>query len=125
MPGRSRRPALARLAALLAVVVLGCGSSDVQRTESDAAGELAAAARTLEAFHHDRLTRPYVLGAFVNYGEQLAALDQAPLPAGLRARWAAARPAVERPCLDPDCPWEAQVRALDDAAEAFRRAGGG
>src|SRR5206468_7829827 len=94
----ARRPAdvtarPARLVLLLAVgVAMACGSSDVQRTESSAAGELAAAARTLEAFHHDRLTRPYAEGAFVNYAEQLAALDQAPLPGDLRARWVAARP---------------------------------
>jgi len=115
----------ARLALLLAVAVsLACGSSDIQRTESSAAGELAAAARTLEAFHQDRLTRPYVEGAFVNYAEQLATLDQTPLPGDLHARWAAARPAVQRPCLDAGCPWEAQVRALDDAAGAFRQAAG-
>ena len=109
----------------VAAVVLACGSSDLQRTESDAAGELTAAARTLEAFHRDRLTRQFAEAAFVNYGEQLAVLDQAPLPDDLRARWAAARPAVRRPCLDARCDWGAQVRALDAAAAAFRRAGEG
>jgi hypothetical protein len=112
------------LAAAIAVAS-ACGSSDLQRTAQSAAGELSASARTLEAYHHDRLTRRYVEGAFVNYGEQLAALDQAPLPDDLRARWTAARPAVSDPCLDAGCDWPSQVRALDDAAAAFRRAAGG
>jgi len=115
------------LAPLIAAgaLTMACGSADAQRTEAQAAGELAAAARTLEAYHQDRLTRPYAAGAFVNYEEQLRSLDTAPLPADLRARWLAARPAVRRPCLDAGCDWRGQVRALDGAANAFRSAGGG
>jgi hypothetical protein len=112
------------LAAAIAVAS-ACGSSDLQRTAQGAAGELSASARTLEAYHQDRLTRQYAQGAFVNYDEQLATLDQASLPADLRARWTAARPAVSDPCLDAGCDWQAQVRALDDAAAAFRRAADG
>jgi hypothetical protein len=110
---------------LLAGPGVACGSPDVRRQESGSAAELSAAARTLEALHRDRLTPQFARGAFVNYREQLAALDGAPLTGEPRRLWLAARPAVEAPCLDAGCDWRAQVSAMDAAAEALRRAGGG
>ena len=120
--------------AILALLACGPGKSEFQRNAGDAGAEMAAAARTLEALHQGRLTRQFARASFVNYREQLADIDSQLTSAEphsdraelqrLLALYRSAKPAIEDPCLEDDCDWRGQVKALDEASKAFVQAGG-
>ncbi len=120
---------------MLAVVLAGCQftQSPFVLTVSTAGSEFAAASTTLTYLHTGKITMQYARSSFVNYQSQLDGLDQqlpsqqgAPGKATvdhLLALYKAAIPAVDNPCLDASCNWQAQVAALNRASQAFLKAG--
>jgi hypothetical protein len=130
---------LARWGLLVAVLlagvnVHGCSGQPItqtafQRAAGDAASVTSAAAQTLHFVHSGRLTVEYGKAAMINFGEQLAGvpdqlmrLDGAPPIAeatGLAALVASAAADVNKPCLTPECDWQAQLARLDQAHAAL------
>ena len=120
----------------LATLLAGCQftQSPFIVTASNAGAELAAASTTLSYVHSGKITIQYAQASFVNYRGQLNGLDQqlpsqqgAPGKATvehLLALYKAAMQAVNHPCLDTSCHWQAQVAALNRASQAFLQAGG-
>ena len=125
---------MALLAAIAAIPVLsGCEVTKTQfQNTAGGAGELAAAATTLEYVHEGRLNRAYASSAFASYRDALlvtekqlptvpGAPDTGPV-AELLTLYRPAYRAVEQPCLDDSCDWRAQVDALKKASEALVKA---
>jgi hypothetical protein len=122
---------------LALLLVTGCGSSQspFARETEQAGSQLTAAAVTLEYLHTGRLAAPYADSGFVFYRSQLSQVEEklatakgAPDPQAVQQLvelYRAAQPAIDKPCLDDTCDWQAQVTALQRAGEAFRNASGG
>ena len=126
-----RLPALA----VIAVVALsGCEmvKSNFASQAGTAGDELAAAALTLRYVHEGKVTRPYARSAFINYREVLQGFEPKLRRATggpsdgevnrLIAAYLQAVPAVEDPCIDDGCDWEAQARTLEAAADELSQA---
>ncbi len=127
---------LLAIAVSLAVLSAGCGRSLTEspftRAATDVASSFSAAATLLEAAHHRGSTNSYVRGALVNLGEsldgvpsELQTLEGHPDGATIErllGAYAAARTAVDAPCLGEPCDWRAQVTALRAASDAFAAA---
>jgi hypothetical protein len=119
------------------LLVTGCGlsQSPFARETETAGSQLTAAAVTLEYAHTGRLATPYANSGFVFCRSQLSELEKklatakgAPDPQTVQQLielYRAAQPAIDQPCLDDSCDWQAQVAALQRAGEAFRNASGG
>ena len=119
----------------LLLVLTSCQftQSPFVRTVSNAGSEFAAASTTLSYAHTGKISTHYAQASFVNYQSQLGGLDQQ-LPAQqgapdkqtiehLLALYGPALRAVNQPCLDNSCNWQAQVAALNRASQAFLKAG--
>lgn len=121
---------------LMAALLVGCQftQSPFALAVSNAGAEFAAASTTLTYVHSGKITLQYARASFVNYQSQLDGLDQQlPSQQGvpgkstvdhLLALYKAAIPAVDNPCLDASCNWQAQVDALNRASQAFLEAAG-
>ena len=123
---------------LLALTALLAGCQFTQSpfalAVSNAGSEFAAASTTLSYVHSGKITMQYAQASFLNYRSQLTGLDQqlssqqgAPEKASvdhLLALYKTAMQAVNNPCLDASCPWQAQVAVLNRASQAFLQAGG-
>jgi hypothetical protein len=128
-------PVLALLA-LLMWTLAGCQftQSPFALAVSSAGAEFAAAATTLSYVHSGKISTQYAQGSFVNYRSQLDGLDrQLPSQQGapgrasieqLLALYKVAIRAVDDPCLETSCNWQAQVAALNRASQAFLKAAG-
>ncbi len=128
-------PALVLLA-LLIWTLAGCQftQSPFALAVSSAGAEFAAAATTLSYVHSGKISTQYAQGSFVNYRSQLDGLDrQLPSQQGapgrasieqLLALYKVAIRAVDDPCLETSCNWQAQVAALNRASQAFLKAAG-
>jgi hypothetical protein len=133
-PGVLAGPVLLLL--LLWPAMSGCqfAQSSFANTASNAGSAFAAAETTLTFLHQGRLSRRYAASSFVNFKAELAGLDQqlptlngAPGKATLHHLLALYKPAmqaVNAPCLDMSCNWQAQIAALNRASKAFLEAGG-
>lgn len=120
----------------MTVLLAGCQftQSPFALAVGNAGAEFAAASTTLSYAHSGKITIQYAQSSFVNYRSQLDGLDQqlasqqgAPGKStidALLALYHAAIPAVDHPCLDAHCNWQAQVAALNRASRAFLQAGG-
>jgi hypothetical protein len=139
MRARSTPGVVAGLALLLLLIwpaLSGCqfAQSSFASTASSAGSAFSAAATTLTFLHQGRLSRRYAASSFVNFKAELAGLDRqlptlngAPGKATLRHLLVLYRPAmqaVNAPCLDMACDWQAQIDALNRASKAFLGAGG-
>lgn len=130
---------LLAFAVSLAVLVAGCGGSLTEspftRAATDVASSFSAAATLLEAAHHRGSTNSYVRGALVNLGESLDGVpSELPTLEGrpdgatierLLVVYAAARPAIDAPCLAEPCDWRGQVIRLRAASDEFDAASEG
>jgi hypothetical protein len=115
-------------ACLLLVACAGMTRTPFQRTASEAAGTLAAAAETLTAVQEGRLTEAYARASFVSFaeavqgvGEQLPSEDGSP-GSGTTLRLGRELQEVElllrAPCLhSPGCDASAQIRQLQAVGE--------
>jgi hypothetical protein len=120
-------------ACLLLVACAGMTRTPFQRTASEAAGTLAAAAETLTAVQEGRLTEAYARASFVSFaeavqgvGEQLPSEDGAP-GTGTTEHLGRELQEVERllqaPCLEgPGCDASAQIRHLKAVSEDLLQA---
>jgi hypothetical protein len=127
---------LALLLLLLWPVMSGCqiAQSSFATTAGNAGSAFAAASTTLSYLHQGRLSKSYAASSFVNYKAELAGLDQqlpslngAPGKSTLRRLLALYQPAmqaVNAPCLNMSCDWQAQIAALNRASQAFLEAAG-
>ena len=124
------------LLALVMWTLAGCQftQSPFALAVSSAGAEFAAAATTLSYVHSGKISTQYARASFVNYRSQLDGLDQQ-LPsqqgasggasvAHLLAFYKVAIRAVDNPCLEASCNWQAQVAALNSASQAFLKAAG-
>ncbi len=120
---------------VLMALLAGCQftQSPFALTVSNAGSEFAAASTTLTYAHSGKITTQYAQASFVNYRSQLDGLDQQlPSQQGapgkstvdhLLALYKVAIPAVDKPCLDASCNWQAEVAALNRTSQAFLEAG--
>ena len=121
---------------MVLMLATGCQftQTSFSRLAGDAGGTFAAAATTIEYTHEGKLTPAYAASSFVNFQSQLNGLDTT-LPSQQGAPdkhtlhhlldlYQQAMPAVNHPCLDTACNWQAQVAVLNRASEAFVKAGG-
>src|SRR4051794_17059843 len=128
------------VAAALCVALAGCGSTETitqtafERQASDGASVFSAAATTLRFVHTDpaKMTVEYGAGSMINYDDQASSLpDELPTAQGAPDAATTAQlvsvvqpaiDAIENPCLLPDCDWQSQAKALDDARDALLEA---
>ena len=121
---------------LLLLGTTGCQfkQSAFALTASNAGSTFAAAALTLRYVHEGKITPAYANSSFQNYQSQLQNVDQQ-LPAqkgapdthtiqSLLQLYQPAMQTINNPCLDTSCNWHAQIAALNQASEAFLKAGG-
>jgi hypothetical protein len=120
---------------LLAALLTGCQltQSGFERVAQKDGGTLAAAATTLDYFHHQKLSRAYTQTSFAGFENQLEGMEQeltsqdgAPPPDKLKPLLAlalTALQAVHQPCLEENCDWSSQIAALQQAAKALNEAG--
>ncbi len=121
---------------VLLFVLTGCQltQSAFTKTASNAGSAFAAASTTLTYAHTGKLTMAYTKASFESYQSELSGIDQQlPSQQGspgtqtvqhLLALYKKAIQAVNQPCLEATCNWHAQVTALNQAANAFLKAGG-
>ncbi|GCF10299.1 hypothetical protein KDI_38630 [Dictyobacter arantiisoli] len=93
----------------------------------------AAAAMTLDYAHKGSVTATYARSAFQSYQSQLQNVDQqlsarAGAPDNrtiqeLLKLYQPAMQAINHPCLEAACHWQAQITALNQASQAFLKAG--
>src|SRR4051812_5440733 len=128
------------VAAALFVALAGCGSTETitqtafQRQASNGASIFSAAGETLRFVHAEpaKMTVEYGAGSMINYDDQASSLpDELPTAQGapdqatvdhLVAVVQPALDAIENPCLLPDCDWQSQTKALDEARDALLKA---
>jgi len=120
---------------LLFVSLSGCqiAQSKFAQLANDAGGEFAAAATTLSYLHEGKLALPYARSSFEGFRATLDGLDQQlPSLAGrpndktisdLLTHYKRAIQAIDNPCLDTSCDWRAQRDVLNQASQAFLKAG--
>lgn len=120
----------------LLFIQTGCrlAQSAFTKTTSNAGAAFAAASTTLTYAHTGKLTVAYTKASFESYQSELSGLDQQlPSQQGspdtrtvqhLLALYKPAMQAVNQPCLEPTCNWHDQVTALNQASNAFLKAGG-
>jgi hypothetical protein len=123
---------------LLPLLLLFNGCQAAQSTFANTAGNtgaaFVAASTTLAYTHEGKITEAYASSSFINYQSELGGLDQS-LPAQngsperltmqhLLALYHAAMPIIDNPCLQMTCDWHSQVATLNQAGEAFLKAGG-
>ena len=128
------------VAAALTAALAACGSTSsitqtaFQRQASDGASIFSAAGETLRFVHAEpaKMTVEYGAGSMINYDDQAASLpDELPTAEGapdeatvdhLVSLVEPAIQAIENPCLLPDCDWQSQAAALDQARDALLEA---
>ena len=124
-------------ALLLCVSLAGCqfSQSSFSRTVSNTGSAFAAAATTLQYAHEGKLTYAYASSSFEVYRSELSGIDRqltssvggtgtrAQSIAPLLSVYRTAMQAVNTPCLQDACNWQAQVAALNRASQAFLKAG--
>jgi hypothetical protein len=124
------------LVAAACLVLVGCGGvtqTPFQRTASEAAGTLAAAAETLTAVEEGRLTEGYARASFVSFaevvdgvGERLPHEDGSPGTGPtehLGRELQEAELILQAPCLDiHGCDVAAQIRQLKAVSQDLLRA---
>lgn len=108
--------------------------SGFARTTNNAGSAFAAAATTLTYAHTGKLITAYAQASFENYQSELSGVDQQLPSLGgapdkqtiqhLLTLYKPAMQAVNQPCLEVSCDWQAQVKALNAASDAFLKAGG-
>ena len=132
------RDVLGGVLPLLLLLLLATGCQFTQSpfvvAVSNAGSEFAAASTTLSYAHSGKITPQYAQASFLNYQSQLSGLDQQlPSQQGapdkqsierLLALYGPAMQAVNHPCLENSCNWQAQVAGLNRASRAFLKAGG-
>lgn len=132
-----RVPVSLGVVAALCLLTGGCASSQgitqtgFERQAGDGASIFAAAAETLRFVHSEpaSFTVEYGAGSMINYEDQVATLpddltsvDGTPDSATLDELVAAVEPAIlaiQDPCLQPNCDYQAQIAALDAARDAL------
>jgi hypothetical protein len=119
----------------LLLVTTGCQfqQSGFALTVSNAGSAFAAAALTLRYAHEGKITRTYARSSFMNYQSELQNVDQqlqmqqgAPDIQTIHRLLQLYRPAMQTinaPCLDSSCNWHAQIATLEQARDAFLKAG--
>ena len=126
------------LLALLALLLITTGCQFKQSafalTASNAGSTFAAAASTLRYAHEGKITTTYASSSFQNYQSELQGVDQQlPTQNGapdthtiqrLLKLYQPAMQTINTPCLDSSCNWHAQIAALNQASDAFLKAGG-
>ena len=124
---------------LLSIVLSlsGCQftQSAFDKTVGNAGSAFAAASTTLRYFHQGKLLQTYTQASFEGYQSELDNVDQqlpsqsgAPDTKTVRQLLVVYNPAIhaiDNPCLTTHCDWQTQVRHLDDASNAFIKAGNG
>jgi hypothetical protein len=116
--------------ASVTVTLQACGWSQPPAAQlaEQAAGTFSAAAATLEAVHHSRITRQYAAASFEAYREQ--GTQTVMELRSLKPRNVSeesldlANAALSTPCLDQGCDWEGQLTALCGAAHELLAAAG-
>lgn len=118
---------------MLSVMLAGCqfSQSSFSRTVSNTGSAFAAAATTLQYAHEGKLTYAYASSSFEVYRSELSGTDQQLTSSGAGAQsiapllsvYRTAMQAVNTPCLQDTCNWQAQVAALSRASQAFLKAG--
>lgn len=121
---------------LVLLMTTGCQltQSTFSRTVGNAGAAFSAASTTLAYAHEGKITSAYAQSSFVNYQSELNGLDQQ-LPSQQGAPdkrtiqhlldlYRSAIQAINQPCLQASCHWQAQVAALNRASQAFLMAGG-
>ena len=129
---RDRQIVLVLIAALLTLsgcVPSGFAQTPFQREAGDAASSFSAAAMTLEQLHTGQLDHGYARGSIVVYQQAvrdvettLASADGAPDSSTLDpvlTKVTEAHQVLDHPCLEGQCDWQAQVRALEAARDAL------
>lgn len=122
--------------AMVLLTTTGCQFTQAAfpKMAGNAGAAFAAAALTLSYAHEGKITSLYAQSSFQNYQSELDGLDQQ-LPSqqgspgsqsiqNLLHLYKPAIQAVDRPCLDSECDWRMQVKALNTASQAFLKAGG-
>jgi hypothetical protein len=125
------------LLAAACLVLVGCSGmtqTPFQRTASEAAGALAAAAETLTAVEEGRLTERYARASFVSFAEAVQGVgERLPSEAGapgtgttehLGRELQEVELLLQAPCLQsPGCDASAQIRQLKAVREDLLQAG--
>lgn len=114
----------------------GCqaAQSAFANTAGNAGAAFVAASTTLAYAHEGKITKAYASSSFINFQSELNGLDQS-LPSQngtpdrltiqhLLTLYHAAMPIINNPCLQMTCNWHNQVATLNQASEAFLKAGG-
>ena len=121
---------------VLLVLTTGCQLSQTAflRMAGDAGSAFEAASITLQYTHEGKITTAYASSSFINFQSELSNLDQvlpsqngAPNKRTIQHLLALSKPAMQAintPCLDTSCNWQAQITVLNRASEAFLKAGG-
>lgn len=124
------------LLSLLLVVMTGCQftQSGFSRTAGNVGSTFSAASTTLSYAHEGKITYAYARSSFVNFQDQLSGVDQQlssqggasdkPTLQHLLSLYSIAMQVVNQPCLQDSCTWRTQVAALNQASQAFLKAGG-
>jgi hypothetical protein len=120
----------------LLLLLNGCqaAQSTFANTAGNAGAAFVAASTTLTYMHKGKITEAYARSSFINYQSELDGLDQS-LPSQngspdrltmqhLLTLYHAAMPIINNPCLQMTCDWHSQVATLNQASEAFLKAGG-
>ena len=131
---RSKKIHAFTLPLLLLLTSCQLTQSGFAKTANNAGSAFAAAAITLTYAHTGKLLSAYAQASFENYQSELSGVDQS-LPSQngipdkqtlqhLLTLYKSAMQAVDQPCLEASCDWQAQVKALRAASDAFLQAGG-
>lgn len=126
-----------RLLVLIVLLLLLTGCQFTQTAFANSTGNagsaFAAAATTLSYAHQGKITFAYARSSFINYQSELSGLDQslatmngAPDRQSIQHLLALYQPAmkvVNQPCLATNCDWQAQITTLQQASDAFQKAG--
>ena len=117
------------------MMLTGCQFTQTafSKTTSNAGAAFSAAATTFEYAHQGKLTIAYARASFVSFKSQLSGLDQQlPSQQGapdthsvqhLLQLYQVAMQVVKQPCWSASCNWHTQLAALQQASQAFTKAG--
>ncbi len=121
---------------ILLAFATGCQltQSAFSRIAGDTGAAFAAAATTLQYVHDGKISTNYASASFMSFQSELSGLNSLlPSQQGvpdtqtlhrLLDLYSSAMVAVNHPCLDESCDWQAQLTILKRASEAFLKAGG-
>ena len=120
----------------LLLLLNGCqaAQSTFANTAGNAGAAFSAASTTLSYTHEGKITEAYARSSFINFQSELNGLDQSlPSQNGTPDRltmqhllmlYHKAMQIINVPCLQMTCDWHNQLATLDQASEAFLKAGG-